>query len=1041
MLTKIEAKNKIKGLVEQFEKFEDTYIDSKYKEAELRLHFLDPFFTALGWELASNTLKDPRDIEVVIENSIDNEDSNTKKFVDYTFKINRKVQFLVEAKKPSESLSKKNHIFQAKSYAFTSEIPFVVLTNFKEFRFFDISTEPLFNQPETDEVKEYSFNYKKYIENFDVIWDLFSRDAVEKKSLAKFYANRRGLKYTSDQVFNLNYQVTKGESLLDASFLKNLKIWRKLLAEDILSNNAISIKAINEVVQRILDRLIFIRIVEDREIEREEYLKDLVEKCKIDSTLNLKRELDVLCNNLNEKFNGLIFHGHTQTLNTAISNDVLIKIIDNMYYPNSPYNFKLIKPEILGRIFEQFLGETIELKNGHIEIVLKELNKKAGGVYYTPSYIVENIVEKALSKKIDVNDPNLIQKIKSMRIADISCGSGTFLISVYKYIINLYQEYYSKCSQADLQMFKAQDLIFEDNNRILLTMEHKKEILLDNIFGVDIDAQAIEVAKLSLYITMLEEGYREDTVRPILPNLESNIQNGNSIISSDLYLEDDLEFDEDLIVPFDWSAAFPEIIDNGGFDIIVGNPPYIRLQIFEDVYGKGISNFVKNNYNTAAKRNFDIYVVFIEKALQLLNENGVLGYIVMNKFFTTKYGANLRELLSEQKVISEIVDFGTIEIFKGAITYTCILILDKNTSDKVKVQLVNDLENWQMGHENEYLVVSADEFTKAEWYLPNKTEEDIFENFAVSCITLKDIIEKYFVGVQTNGDDIYILNEVDRDEEFIYCQSKFTGKTHKFEKEHLRPLLKGSLDVRKYYFSNAKKWLLFPYVNEGNKSNLITQEDYAEYYPNTWAYLKECKDFLNERTKIKEAIEKDPNFADWYKYIYKKNHTLMTQQKLVFPAISQGSSFCFDTEASYFFVGSGAGGGGGGAITLLSDLDVYNYESLLGILNSDIVSFQIIKRGSKQKNNYFGVDKDIIQGIFIPKIDDQNIKDLNNISKLVKQLLKKYSELKEENITDNKKAQISKTISMLEIKINNLVYDLYKLPEHLIAYIKETVKF
>lgn len=1029
------AKEKMKELVDRFNKYEDAYLATTYKEAELRLHFLDHFFGILGWNISMSGTQNPADLEVVIENSLESE-KNTK-FIDYVFKVNRKIQFLVEAKKPSENLSKKEHIFQAKSYAFTSEIPFVILTNFKELRFYDVSTEPLFNQPETDKVSEYCFEYTEYIEKFDEIWNLFSREAVISKSLAKFYATRRGIEYSPDQIFNLNYQVIKGNSLLDIAFLRDLKKWRKELAEEIFNNNSYTAFGISEVVQRILDRLIFIRIIEDRDIENKEYLKELVEKWKDDASISIKEGLDDLCKTLNQKFNGLIFHDHTFTNEATIDSKVLSNIIENLYYPNSPYNFKLIKPEILGRIFEQFLGEKVSIKNDDIVIELKEMNKKSGGVYYTPSYIVESIIEKTFKNK--VSEEVSLEKLAGLKIADIACGSGSFLISAYKTLIGRYQYIYSQMPQEELLEYKQRNLIFEDNGRILLTMEHKKEILQQNIYGVDIDSQAIEVAKLSLYITMLEEGYREGSMRPILPDLNDNIKHGNSIINSDIFLADEISFDTDLVYPFDWQTAFEEVIDSGGFDIIVGNPPYIRLQIFEDLYGRDVIKFLKNNYVSAEKFNFDIYVIFVEKAISLLNENGVMGYIVMNKFFITQYGENLRKLISSKKFLSEIVDFGINEIFNNVTTYTCLLILDMKHPQDVNVQVVHNLQDWQVGIENTVSTISAEDFTNSPWYLSSNTEVTIFEHFKKYGVLLKEVSDKVFVGVQTDCDAVYILKEEYEDGEYIYCHSEYTNEVHKFEKEHLKPFLKGSLDIRRYTFSDNKKWLIFPYINDGKKSELISNEEYLRRFPYTWTYLNLCKERLSKRSSIKKEIETDVDYKNWYKYIYKKNHTQMNQPKIIFPAISKKSSFSLDDIREYFFVGSGAGGGGGGAITLPAETE-YDYNSLLGILNSEIVTFQIIKRGSKHKGNFYGIDKSRIEDLYLPLITEENKLILKDVSKLVVQISKAFNQITQADTTDTKKNQLIQRINMLESRIDNLTYDLYNIPEELKSYIKATLE-
>lgn len=1031
---KQEAFIKIQNLVNRFSKYEEQFTSKEYKEASLRMDFLDNFFEAFGWKVGSINGINPLDQEVIIEESLETE--KTTKYIDYTFKINRNVQFIVEAKKPSENLRSRSHIFQAKSYGFTMEVPFVILTNFKDLLFYDISTEPFYNQPDTDIVNEYSMHYSEYLDNFDLLWNMFSREAVVNGSLSKLYAKRRKLNYDPNIIFKLNYDVKKGSSLLDEAFLRDLRKWRKLLAQDIYENNSFQIEAINEVVQRILDRLIFIRIIEDREIERSEYLKEILDNYNAGKIASIKSELDILSKELNKKFNGLIFHNHDLSNEAIISDEVLIKLINQLYYPNSPYNFKIIKPEILGRIFELYLGEKLVLNGSVIELELKEAEKKSGGVYYTPSNIVKKIVEKSLGGKLKNRS---IGEVEDFSIADISCGSGSFLIGAYKYMIEFYEGYYASLSEAERVQAINQGLVFEENNRLKLTMEFKKDILTNNLFGVDIDAQAIEVAKLSLYITMLEDGYRENTIRPILPDLNDNIKHGNSIVAYDIMHESNFEVDINKVNPFDWHSAFEEVFENGGFDCIIGNPPYIRIQTFEEIHGNNVVNYIRNKYASAKEYNFDIYVVFIEQALNLLNNKGILGYIVMNRFFITQYGENLRRVITRENTLKEIVDFGFNQIFDGVTTYTCLLILDKNSNENVKLQVVDDLSMWEVGDKDLSFFEKASKFTSSPWYLQHDNANKIYERFKINCDQVKEVAERVFVGLQTDCDDVFILDQVHEESRYIYCKSAYTNEVHKFEKNHLKPFLKGSLDVKKYTFSNNKKWVIFPYENEGSKSNLISADRYKIEYPLTWEYLELCRERLSKRKEKGIPLNSIPGYTEWYKYIYKKNHTRFEQPKILYPAILKGATFNYDSQGIHYFVGSGAGGGGGGAILLPKD-SRYSYHSLLGVLNSDVVSFQISQRGTKQSGGYFGVSKGIIDQLYIPKINSEEKKiKLGQIEKYVKQIKKTFVLLNPKGITESNRNQYKQQINVLDRKINKLVFDLYELEELEVEYIKSNI--
>ena len=245
---------------------------------------------------------------------------------------------------------------------------------------------------------------------------------------------------------------------------------------------------------------------------------------------------------------------------------------------------------------------------------------------------------------------------------------------------------------------KNKVLLTQDNKTYRLSMNEKKRILLNNIHGVDLDPQAVEVTKLSLLLkvledpgqlTMFEEGH-------ILPDLGNNIKCGNSLIGMD-YFDGQLMADAEEIArvnPFDWKSAFPAVFKRGGFDAVIGNPPYIRIQAMQEWASEQVA-FYKKEYQAASKGNYDIYVVFIEKALSLLNKKGELGFILPHKFFNAQYGEPVRKLVAQGKHISKVVHFGDQQIFDGATTYTCLLFLNKQSQDEFEFTKISDLENWR----------------------------------------------------------------------------------------------------------------------------------------------------------------------------------------------------------------------------------------------------------------------------------------------------------------------------------------------------------
>lgn len=996
----------LKNLCLKFNTNQKYYNSKEYNEAQVRNEFIDVLFESLGWDIRGIKAISPDDREVIVEDKIES------KRVDYTFKANGRVQFLVEAKKPYEKLDNKEHIFQAKSYAFSMGIPFVILTNFKEFKFFDIRVKPLLNQPNVDLINEFNFNTDNYLFNTKKIWNMFSRKEVLNGSLKKLYlSNRNGL--SDDEIANnLNYANLKGESLLDKEFLKDLLLWRMELAKSIYYNNTMEIDKLNILVQKILDTILFLRIIEDREIESNEVLKEICNNYKLGSINNIYQEMINIFDGLNKKYNGRLFRIENDMKELKIDNNIIYNIIMNTYVPNSPYNFALITIDVLGSIFEQYLSNTIIYKDNEIQVIMKNEVQKAGGAYYTPQFIVNNIINETVIVKLNrIKD---LKKIQEFKVADIACGSGSFLVEAYKKIIEWYENYYNN-DRENIDKYILNQEIFINNNKIFLTMKTKKKILEQNIFGVDLDKQAVEITKMNLYITMLEQNYIDNTVMPILPSLDENIKKGNSIIGMDFYKV--YSFSEKIdkeVSPFDFSTAF----NRTKFDCIVGNPPYIRIQKFEEIYPNECVSYIKEYSKVAKQGNFDLSIVFIEKAMGLLKDDGVLGYIVLSKFFTTGYGQELRKILSKNRSINKIVDFKDQQIFKNATTYTCLLILRKNYNDKFYYCKINNILDWKENYNSISELRDGDILSEKPWYFESNNFEIISSKCEENAIKLKDITgEKgIYVGIQTDCDDVFLLEYVKEDENYIYCRSKYKNSIYEFEKNHLKKIVKGSADIRKYEHNNNKR-VIVPYKINKEKNELISEEEYSNKYPKTWKYLNDCKEMLSNRKKVISGKKK------WYEYIYKKNISRFDCVKILSSALCNGSRFSIDENADMYCTCSGQGGGGGCAITILDD-SVYDYYSLLGILNSNVISYYIINKGSPFSGGYQGINKTFLEQLPLPSLV-ANSNDIIKISDLVKEILK----LNKNYYEDRKKEIIKYYIE----EINKLVCKLYKLNDEEIS--------
>jgi len=663
-MTRQIGKEVVHKLIKDFENNETQYMSKNFQETEARKLFIDPFFTALGWEFHQTGIaKKFWDVHLEVRQRVN---STTKK-PDYAFRVKEGVKFrekfFVEAKAPHVDLAGKNPVFQAKRYAFSShgKTPIVILTDFQTFRVFNGLEKPIFENPDRGLIKELELEYHAYLDTWDTIWDSFSKDAV-----------------TEGSIDRLACKVNRNVKSLDDEFLDDISAWRKTLAKSVaIKNLELSEEQINEAVQRILDRLIFIRNLEDREIESEDSLFSM-----LDIKENIYPHLIPRFRGLNDEYNGLLFKEHFSE-GITVADTVIKDIVKQLYPPISPYAFDMIEPEILGRIYERFLGSKIRLTDNHqAKVEEKPEVKKAGGVYYTPQYIVDYIVENTVGVKIKDKTPEEIAEIK---ICDPACGSGSFLLGAFQYLIEYHRDWYAKASQTTQKKYKD-DFYNTAENEIQLSLKKKTEILKNNIFGVDIDREATEVAIMSLYLKILDEGYDKGQIElfmrgHILPDMKNNIKCGNSLIGTDFYNQGNLELGDDNLKKvncFDWDGkdGFAEIFKKGGFDIVIGNPPYVRPHNIEGI----IKEYFWEHLKTFVAKS-DMYNCFMEKGINLVKEQGLFGFIVPHNWTSLESFTAIRKYVLESCLVVQLVQLPK-KVFADATVETCIFIFQKKNESK-----------------------------------------------------------------------------------------------------------------------------------------------------------------------------------------------------------------------------------------------------------------------------------------------------------------------------------------------------------------------
>jgi hypothetical protein len=556
-----------------------------------------------------------------------------------------------------------------------------------------------------------------------------------------------------------------------------------------------------------------------------------------------------------------------------------------------------------------------------------------------------------------------------------------------------------------------------------LPLAEKAAILKNNLFGVDIDPQAVEITMMSLYIKLLEGERGAIMDRRVLPPLRDNIKCGNSLIGYDIREQPGITAEDvERIKPFDWHSqreGFGDIMQAGGFDAVIGNPPYIRIQTMKEWAPLEVEHY-KHLYKSASAGNYDIYVVFVEKGLSLLNKNGRLGFILPHKFFNSKYGEPLRGLIASGKHLAHVVHFGDQQVFEGATTYTCLMFLDKSGIKELQFIKVNDIEAWRSSGVSTEGVVSAKNVTDAEWNFAVGAGTALFEKLSRFSLKLGGVAD-LFVGLQTDADDVYIVEEIKRSKGRVLCTSKSTGEQHWFEDDHLKPFLKGSLNIRRYALSDVTKRLIFPYEMRDAKSVLIDAIEYKRRYPLTWAYLELNKDRLSARNKGNMGRE-------WYGYVYKKNHTRFKLPKLLVPSIATGSCFAADLEGDFYFVGSGGGGGGGYGIVARSDIGLSPLY-LLGLLNSHVLDFYLKQISTPFRGGFLALNRQYIEQLPIRPIDFSDPADKAQHDRMVTLVQRMLDLHRQQQAAGSEAARerLQREINVTDEQIDKLVYELYGL--------------
>ncbi|MDR1409126.1 MAG: Eco57I restriction-modification methylase domain-containing protein [Oscillospiraceae bacterium] len=871
----------MKALTERFAANLSYYKNSKnaYNEHSCRIEYIDPLLQLLGWDVANAKGLPPQYREVIAENYSTKTDRP-----DYSITLRGVAKFFVEAKKPAVDIFKiSDPALQARKYGWNAKHKVTVLTNFEYLIIYDTTIVPKEDDGCAFARFRY-YHYTEYAEKFEEIRSLISRDTVYSGAFDCYFdAQFSGSSSRKQQV--------------DELFLQQINEWRVSLSNELYGKHSQyhSLEVLNDVVQEFINQIVFLRICEDKNLPLYHKLKETIADPE-----QLNFRLEELFRATDKRYNSGLFSGKSIVFD--LSSAVVADIIEGLYYPQSPYLFSIIESNLLGKIYEMFLTEQlVELPSGNIGLAKKK-DCTNRSIVTTPTEIVKYMTEKSISILCAGKSP---QELLGIRIADIACGSGVFLEAAFDYLQNHCIEWYTINAPAHLLEI--------GNGLYKLPLEEKKLLLCSCVYGIDIDIHAVEVAKFSLLIKLIENETAPSVAdsAPILPELSQNIFHGNALISSDELNSVTVSADDLLeITPFDWSEIAPDV----QFDAIIGNPPYVSTEELHALVPNIEFEVYKSKYKSAYKQ-FDKYFIFLERAIQRVKDKGVISYIVPNKFFKIAAGKNLRKIISDQKLLVQLDDFGDAQLFDDKTIYSSILLLQKLPQNEFTYSNVTSAPKLWAGEEIDSIVIKSAMLNEFTWKLTTDIHllriMQQLEERAVPLTFHADV----FNGIQTSAERPTPIYWFSADEVVFEDIKTITiirnGLHFQIEKALLKPYFKPTRKVEKglnsYAHLTTDKSIIFPYDEKGK---LIPLETMESDYPATLKYLQHYYSRLVPKIVSPSGVRDVPGATaeTWYQYGRTQALTaFINTPKLIVGVLSKEPMYAFDNADMLIASGGTAG--------------------------------------------------------------------------------------------------------------------------------------
>ena len=1025
-------------LVDRFDRQFPEFTSPDYNEATLRADLLDPFFRALGWDVGNTKglIHTEREVDIEVRTAV----SGRQTRADYVFRAARVERFTCEAKKPAEVLSDP-HIFQAKRDAYARGVPLALLSDFQELKIFVVGARPHRDEPHVGEWKV--LNFRQYPAAAREIWDLLAYENVTSGSIDRLIDSlpKRPLRLKGKQGYLIRPDRNRS---LDADFLNFLDDVRQQLGSDLLKHNdrtdLLVSHRLNEAAQHIIDRLVFLRICEDRGIDTGQQLQSLFDGWyrqqqhpprlhrpgrqthlrfgteieedpapydaggRTEGSLYLEivehiRSLDQRPPSYKPFFNGQLFKAHFSE-DLTVGDEWLANFILDLTDDDTGYNFATIKVEILGDVYERFLGKVLRPQGRGATIEEKPEVRKAGGVYYTPRYITDYIVEQTVGRLVDGKTPKEVQKL---RILDPACGSGSFLLRAYERVM----EHYLRWFTADPKRRREEDCYVDAAGNVRLTSRLKRRILKENIYGVDIDAQAVEVTQLSLYLKMLE-GENRETLRAqtelfrgeaLLPPLDQNVRCFNSLIASDFSLDPD---ELVRVNAGDWEVQFPAIMKAGGFDAVIGNPPW-GYEFHEQEL-----EYLREHHREIIVRMVDSFMYFTQLGLSRLTSSGRFGMILPDVMLYQGDAEKLRRILLARTTLTSVCNMG--DVFEKVTRPACIVTCRNGYSENAEFPITDLTATTKP--EKAAKLRQPSSFKTITLRRIRSLPGSMFPSGQLPQLELWHRIQKVpnralLDFVDNDG----IQRGVSPDLKDAFLVDSATAAKWRLEKSHLRPSLTGGIHVRRYAIEQPDLFIIY-----------TTRDDDFSKLPHIRTFI----DQFRKEITCKEVQQKKHSLYALHRArdrkIFEKAEKLVgviTEDEIV---LALDDRQTFPTDGLYVFAPKGG----------------VSAKYLMGILNSGlfVTLYRLI---SSEEGRVLAQVKPTMLAKLPIRVLNQKMKEeklqYDRLVALVDRILTLTPALRGAK-TDVERTALQNAVTKADRDIDQLVYQLYGLTPQEIALVE-----